>query len=301
MNHQGHGLPLQHAIYSTPNAVRFPASPMERPEHNVGLTSPLYPDGMGETYDVVDFEVRAPGAPNPTIVSHEGFFTDVPGFENLAEGQSAKMLGSLSLARQGRYFYWGYSIDPDLLTDPAEDTLENVLRYMAKRRGEETVPFVCKTRRSLWIYLRLNEESGYLRGIEEHFLGLVGAESRKDYVPTPDGLRTWLDENLPYVYAGKPGDEPDGRYGHRFHVDFEAKALGTPNAERASLERWCTLAVSGDETERARARTLLARYVHPDVAPASWDSAQEWYRKEALSCVFVESAGFWWMRDPSPK
>ena len=85
-----------------------------------------------------------------TLVSHEGFFTDIPGFENLAEGQSGKMLGSLSLARQGRAFYWGYSIDPERLTAPAEDTLENVIHYTYRQRHAQTVPYVCTTRRSLF-------------------------------------------------------------------------------------------------------------------------------------------------------
>ena len=216
MNHQGHGLALEHDIYRTPNPVAFATTPAPRGVNHAGYTSPLYPNGMGDTYGLVDFEETPPDGWNPTIVSHEGFFTDVPGFENLAEGQSAKMLGSLSLARQGRYFYWGYSIDPDRLTAPAEGTLENVIRYMAPRRGEETVPYVCKTRRSLWVYLALNRESGYLRGIEEHFLGCVQEGSRVDYDPTPEGLEAWLDENLAYVFSGK--DES-----HRHERDSAAK------------------------------------------------------------------------------
>ena len=76
----------------------------------------------------------------------------MPGFENLAEGNSEKMLGSLSLARQGRYFYSGYSIDPEEMTDGAKDTLVNVLHYMRGMKDSETVPFVCKTRKILWVY-----------------------------------------------------------------------------------------------------------------------------------------------------
>src|SRR5690606_2405017 len=135
MNHQGHGLALDHPIFTTPNPVTFPTTTAPRRANHTGYTSPLYPDGMGETYELVDFEVSEPKGPNPTLVSHEGFFTDVPGFESLVEGESAKMLGSLALARQGRYFYWGYSIDPERLTEPAKDTLVNVVHYMAPRRG----------------------------------------------------------------------------------------------------------------------------------------------------------------------
>lgn len=300
MNHQGHGVALDHAIFNTPNAVSFPvAATRQRGPNQEGHTSPLYPKGMGPTYGVVDFEVDPPDGWNPTLVSHEGFFTDVPGFESLVEGQSSKMLGSLALARQGTYFYWGYSIDPRRLTAPAEDTLENVVRYMATKRGERTTPFVCKTRRSLWVYLALNLESGYLRGIEEHFPGSVLEGSRQGYEPTPAGLEAWLEENLPYVFSGKSEAHRGERYKTIYEVDFDAKALRTPNAERASLERWVHLAASGDGPEAGRATVLLGRYVHPDVAPETWAEAPAWYATWRDRLVFVESAGFWWMEDPT--
>lgn len=300
MNHQGHGLALDHPIFRTPNPVSFPTTTATRGRHHTGYTSPLYPEGMGETYELVDFEISEPAGPNPTIVSHEGFFTDVPGFESLCEGESAKMLGSLSLCRQGRYFYWGYSIDPDRLTDPAEDTLVNVIHYMAPRRGESTTPYVCKPRRSLWVYLALNRESGYLRGIEEHFLGSVKEASRSDYEPTPDGLAHWLDENLPYVFSGKDESHHGKRYDTIFEVDFDAQRLGTPNAERQSLERWLAMAADSDPGAAEVALRLLRRYVHPDIAPAEWDDPQGWYAAVKDRIVFVESAGFYWLEDPRP-
>jgi len=299
MNHQGHGLALDHAIFRTPNAVTFASKSAARGKHHTGYTSPRYPNGMGESYELVDFEVGPPDGWNPTLVSHEGFFTDVPGFESLAEGESSKMLGSLSLARQGRHFYWGYSIDPERLTDPAEDTLENVVRYMATQRGARTTPFVCDTRRSLWVYLALFRESGYRRGIEEHFLGKVLPESRAGYVPTPEGLQKWLAENLAFVFSGRGGRHASERYGNTFEVDVDAKALGTPNAERASLEAWLHLAASADAAERELGRHLLARYVDPAIAPAAWDAPADWYKKWRERIVFVDSAGFWWLEDPT--
>jgi hypothetical protein len=293
-------LALEHPIFNTPNKVRFPiAATQERGINQAGYTSPLYPNGMGETYSLVDFESGAPDGWNPTLVSHEGFFTDVPGFENLAEGQSAKMLGSLSLARQGRTFYWGYSIDPSQLTDPAKDTLENVLRYMVTKRDAKTTRYTCNTRKSLWIYLALNKESGYKRGIEEHFLGTVKPDSRKTYEPTPEGLQTWLDQYLPYVFSGKDASHKSERYKTVFEVDFDAKQLQTPNASRASLETWLKLANGEDQLGKEIALRLLDRYVHEDIAPRDWSGADEWYAKVKDRIVFVESAGFWWIEDPS--
>lgn len=298
MNHQGHGLALEHVIFNQPNKAKFPTTTAKRGRHHEGYTSTLYPNGMDETYERVDFEVGPPDGWNPTLVSHEGFFTDVPGFENFAEGESSKMLGSLSLARQGRYFYWGYSIDPDRLTEPAEQTLVNVIHYMAGKRACKTTPFVCTTRRSLWVYLALNQESGYLRGIEEHFLGVVKEESRVDYDPTPEGLKKWLDENQDFVFSGKDESHRGTRYKTIFEVDFEAKKLGTPNGKRESLEKWLELASSSEASARDTGLVLLKRYVHPSIAPAKWDNPKEWYEEVKDRIVFVESAGFWWIESP---
>lgn len=298
MNHQGHGLALQHPVFNQPNKISFPTIEAKRRKNHENYTSPLYPEGMGETYQLVNFEEEKPKQPNPTLVSHEGFFTDVPGFESLAEGESAKMLGSLALARQGTYFFWGYSVDPNELTAPAEDTLENVIQYMAGKRGSRTVPFVCTSRKSLWVYLALFREVGYKRGMEEHFLGSVLEGSRANYAPTPEGLQKWLDANLPYVFSGKSAEHRGQRYKTIFEVDFDAKKLGTPNRERASLEKWLTLAASDDAGNRDLGITLLHRYVHASVAPSDWSNPQAWYASNRDRIVFVESAGFWWLENP---
>ncbi len=44
----------------------------------------------------------------------------------------------------------------------------NVLHYMRNKRSARTVEFVNVTRQIFSVYLDLRDESGYLRGIEEH-------------------------------------------------------------------------------------------------------------------------------------
>jgi len=303
MDHLGHGLALDHPIFNTPNRPEFEWIDEERPKHYSGATSPLWPKGVPDTYRLARFETVKPDGWNPTIVSHEGFFTDIPGFENLAEGHSGKMLGSLSLARQGRYFYWGYSIDPELMTAGAKDTLQNVLHYMRGKRDSETVQFVCKTRKILWVYTVLGKDSGYKRGVEEHFPNQLTPEWRETYTPTFEGAEAWVAENLPFVFSGKTKAHKDKRYKNIFEVDADAKALGTPNKERASLQRWIALVEQddADAEERARAERCLKRYVHPSIAPqqkqkASWS---KWHADYAERIAFIESTGFWWQLDPT--
>ena len=141
MDHQGHGLALQHKVFNEPYETEWTKHETKRDANYEYGTSVRYPDGMPEKYDLYDFEVDKPKGWNVTLVNHEGFFTDVPGFENIAEGHSAKALGSLSLARQGPYFYWGFIFDPGRMTDGAKNTFLNVLYYMNEKRGEKTVEF----------------------------------------------------------------------------------------------------------------------------------------------------------------
>ena len=297
MDHQGHGLALNHVIFNKPHQVEFDWVTAKRPRQYVGARSPLHPQGVDESYRLAQFEIDKPDGHNPTIVSHEGFFTDIPGFENLVEGNSAKMLGSLSLARQGRYFYWGYSIDPDRMTPGAKNTLLNVLHYMRQQRDSITVDFVCKTRKILRVYSQLGRDKGYRRGIEEHFPGQLTPRWRETYTPTWDGCAQWIERYLPYVFSGKSEQHRNVRYSTIFEVDEDAMALGTPNAERQSLERWIELQHGDDEAARQRAARCLQRYVIPTLRPADgdWD---RWYSAQRDRIAFIESTGFWWQESP---
>jgi len=299
MDHQGHGLALDHTIFRAPNAVSFPGVDAPRQKNHEGATSVLYPHGLGETFKLVAFERDAPKDDwNPTLVNHEGFFTDVPGFENLAEGHSGKCLGSLSLARQGRWFYWGYSIDPERMTEPAKDTLVNVLLYMRGKRDARTVEFCNVTRQIFTVYLDLNKESGYLRGIEEHMPNQLVPATLATYTDhSVAGATAWLAKYQPYLFSGKGSQHKSERYKQMFEIDFDAMALGTPVGPRASLERWLALAAGAPGEDKERALSCLKRYVHAEVAPADGDWAA-WYGKQKDRIVFIESTGFWWQLDP---
>lgn len=298
MDHQAHGLDLNHAIFNAPHRPEFTWTEAPREPQYTGNTSVLYPEGMGETNRLAAFEVDQADDWNPILVDHEGFFTDVPGFESIAEGHSGKVIGSLSLARQGRWFYWGYSIDPQRSTAGAKDTFINVLHYMRAMRGRETVKYVCRTRQILSVYLDLNRRTGYLRGIEEHLPGQLVPSSRETYTATPEGCAEWLARYQDYVFSGKTDAHRGKRYDTIFEIDEDALALGTPNESRASLERWIELAEGAEGDARERAGRCLRRYVHPDIAPEDGVDWSTWYAQQRDRIVFIESTGFWWQVDP---
>ena len=158
--------------------------------------------------------------------------------------------------------------------------------------------FVCVTRQILRTYLDLNKRSGYMRGIDEHMPGQLVPETRETYTDhSPQGCKAWLDDNLPYLFSGKGPQHTSQRYKTVFELDTDAKALGTPNGERASLERWLALAAGPAGVDHDRAVRCLNRYVHPDIAPkdGDWGAFYQHYRDRI---VFIESTGFWWQQDP---
>lgn len=298
MDHQGHGLAYDHKVFNVPYPAVFEKTSALREECYEDLTSPLYPTGMGETFELARFEKEEPADfQNPILVSHEGFFTDIPGFENIAEGHSPKFLGSVSLARQGRYFYWGYSIDPELITEGARNTLINSIYYMHSKRNSITVDFVCDTRRSLAVNLdlyRKDDGRKFLYG--ETMRKSVLEKSLEGYEESPEGLETWLDNNLPFVFSGKSPKHKSGQR-TRFEVDDDAKSLKTPNSLRSSLEKWIELASNGSDEEKQIALRCLMRYVHPSIKPTDGKWA-DWYTKQKDRIAFIESTGFWWQENP---
>lgn len=301
MDHQAHGLDLTHAIFNTPRKPEFAFTPAAMEDQYKGKESVLYPKGM-DTLQLTKFE-QEKGYWNPILVNHAGFFTDIPGLENLAEGHSGKVLGSVSLVRQGRYFYWGYTIDPERMTKPSRDTFVNVLHYMHSKRHSLTVEFVCKPRMILWTLMDLNRRKpSYKRGLEEHLPGQLVPEWRKTYTDRSLlGCQAWLDKYLAYVFSGKSpkhtGEFYKTRYKSIYEVDSDAMELGTPNALRKSLEQWMQLSVGKDEKLAELANRCLSRYVHPSIAPKS-ESWNNWYGRFKDRIVFIESTGFWWQEDP---
>lgn len=306
MDHRAHGLDLEHPIFNTPSKVSFEwAEDNKAAKHYAGATSVRYPKGVGDTFKTTPFE--KPGAyNNATLVNHEGFFTDVPGLENIAEGCSGKELGSLAIARQGKHFYWGYSIDPDILTDPAKLTLVNALHYLHSKLGSRTVSFVATPRRILWIYVELNRRMPqYKRGLEEHMPNSLTDKAKLTYTDrTLEGATKWLETYLDYIVFSGKGDATKGKsYAKRYEIDEDARTLGTPNAKRESLETWMTLAGAKlakgeDSTKQTCALACLKRYVHADIFPANGDW-NAWYAKYRDRIVFIESTGFWWQENPT--
>ncbi|MHC5080222.1 MAG: hypothetical protein ACYTHN_14495, partial [Planctomycetota bacterium] len=216
------------------------------------------------------------------------------GLETLAEGLSGVSLGSVAIGRQGRFLAWGYTSDPSNMTPWARNLFLNAVHYLYLRRDTKTVPFLCPTRRKLSGYLK---QSRLQKHREKVFLDairklLVPAVTR-DWKADRESVARWLGENLDYLYAAKLHAQTGV-----FDVDQDAKALKTPNHAIESLEKWIDLARGGKGSLRESARRCLDRYVAPGVKPkgGGWMS---WFRKMKDRLVFVDTAGFRFVENPS--
>ena len=108
MDHLGHGLALQHAIFQTPNRVEFEWVDKQRPKHYQGATSPLWPDGVPDSY-------RLHGSGCECSAADTGGSTDVPmlllaialsgGFLSRRRGERAAIVGPKGPRRNKFPFY----------------------------------------------------------------------------------------------------------------------------------------------------------------------------------------------------
>jgi hypothetical protein len=99
------------------------------------------------------------------------------------------------------------------------------------------------------------------------------------------------------VFSGKGPQHTSERYKTVFEVDADAMALGTPNHERQSLERWLVMVAGNEGPAREQAQRCLQRYVPAAIAPQDGDW-QAWYARYKDRIVFIESTGCWWQEDP---
>ena len=269
---------------------------MEGPEYcledYLGKTSAYDPEPVGKTLSVLRIQTREPGKQRmcgTTLVNDNGTFADVPGLEVIAEGVAPKKLGSLAIARQGRFLYWGFTSDPSGMTEAGRTAFRNAVRHLHARRASRTTPCLSAPRGALGNYLDLAATvEGYEAQGLKHFRGSLDPELLKDWEPTVASGRTWLAENLPYLVT----DGVEGSY-QVFRVDGNAKRLGTPNHKTESLEAWVRLSREGSP----EAGACLARYVDPGIAPKDGDWAVWWARWKGR-LVFVDTAGFRFVEDP---
>ncbi|MHC4606707.1 MAG: hypothetical protein ACYTAF_07190 [Planctomycetota bacterium] len=228
-----------------------------------------------------------------TLVNDNGTFDDVPGLESICEGISVKALGSLAIARQGRFLYWGFTSDPSGMTDFGKKVFLNAVRYLYSKRCTLTTEYVCKPRGNLVNYHRLAVKlERYRKKAMTHFSNSVAPEIIEDWQPTVETVGAWLEENLPYLrFNGMVG------HYHTFDIDRDAKSLGTPNSELKSLAKWVELAEGKESGERTRALACLERYVDPAIRPkdGKWGA---WFETMESRLVFVDTAGFRFVEDP---
>lgn len=224
------------------------------------------------------------------VVIEFGDFPDVPGLEVVSEGVSSTTLGSIAIGRQGRFLLWGFTADPEGMTETGRRMFLNAVRFLHERRGEAAAPFRCHGRKILGFRLDYvlecdREKNRWAADSKERFEGMIAPPEKEEMKKLPLGrYKEWLERHLPYVRWAGQGHEA-------FEVDGDALALGTPNDRVESLETWVRLAAKGTGSDRERALRCLDRYVDPALRPPDGDWAA-WLASHRGRLRFSDTAGF---------
>jgi hypothetical protein len=287
---------LDHPIFRTPEKAEFAFEEFPTPEEKLGQTSFHYPETVGKTLRVTPMQTHRPGKSimyGTVLVNDNGTFADVPGLEQISEGICSKELGSLAIARQGRYLFWGFTSDPSAMTEPARAAFRNAVHYLYACRNSRTTPYVCKPRGTLTRYLsQAARWEDYRPKAMKMFAKSLHPDLRKEWTTDIEAAKAWLAENRDYVYA----DGTLERY-QIFQVDDAARRLRTPNHRIESLQTWVRLARGEDPQKRADAEACLERYVDPAIRPPAGEWTQ-WWDAWKSRLVFVDTAGFRFVEDP---
>lgn len=290
MDDAAHGMAPKHEIFNTPNKINFTLEDRPTPPQYG-----LYPGGekLGETMKVWPVQTKRMGkGVDPGLVSEPTHFDSAPDAEIMSSGLNSKGPQSVAIGRHGNYLLWGFSADPDDLTDEGKLCLVNCICYIHKFDRQPPL-----ARRHKWTrgrgfaitqtrHVKDESEEGFTRTYPEALrreLGRDGAKYREYYEKYMEFLNLTVEE-----FKLRMNDQEYDALAMRYWVDEDAKALGISNRSVALLDR-CVAALekdAGDET----ARRLLTRYTTQEFKePAEW---RKWLEASRKRIFFSDIAGY---------
>jgi hypothetical protein len=300
MGNLAQGLSLTHPVFNYPRKVDIKWEEMASKSHYIGYKSPNLPETVGAKMKVtrVQSSDTVSGnknnySPAPIIIDL-GITEDVPGLEFISGGFCASSLTSIAIGRQGRFLYWCFTSDPSDMTETGKDMFINAVYYIYSKRNTPTVPYMCPTRRIIINYLEDAEKQPqrrdvYLKAIPT----MLVPQTAKDWTHSLEFNKKWIEENADYLYPAKLNSESGF-----MDIDNDAKTLKTPNNKIESLQQWITLTKGNDTEKKRMALSCLDRYVASEIKPKDNDWSR-WFDKMKSRIVFVDTAGFKWLENPT--
>ena len=250
-------------------------------------TLPVLPlvDGIRQYHTVINDYARG-----WTTYYYE--FADLPEVEVFCGGINEKTPRAAAFWRQGNLLHFGFEQSPAQLNDPGRAMLVNAIVYISRFTQDRPIDItpsvfgpekIATTReRALRLFFTYPQEvPGWFSAA-----ALAGLD-RQD----APAAQAWLAAARPWLH---PNSE------NLLEIDPEARALGTPCDAPEFLPK--TIAALRGEATRARAETLLARYVYqPLGATAGADAWEKWWRENSPYVFYSEAGGYRWYIDPLAK
>lgn len=293
-----HDLALSHPIFNTPYKVT--PTLVERPTPQ---SYRLYFSGraLGSTIPMWRVQKRSSsedkGFPAGLVSSGPGF-AEANDAEVISGGECSKGRNSVSIARQGNFFMWGFSGDAEDMTDEAQRVFVNAIHYIARFNGQRPYshrPYGSLTREvaldaayrqqgETYDAWKTNQDAQFTYMLRLWKAGLSKYEPQrvtKDHDQwVKDELLSWypdtvvaslgtdIQKYLPYYESNveylRPGSKP-----YEFEVDEDVRSLAVSNRSVALLDLCVAMLESNTDTDKAR--RILVRYTGQN-----FDSASEW-------------------------
>ncbi|GMU82921.1 MAG: hypothetical protein AMXMBFR47_27920 [Planctomycetota bacterium] len=292
MDDAAHGMAPKHDIFNTPNKIDFtledrPTPPQYR--HYVGG------EKLGETMKVrrVQTKRNSKGV-DPGLVSEPSNFDSAPDAEIMSSGLNSKGPQSVAIGRHGNFLLWGFSADPDDLTDEGKLCLINCICYIHK--FDRQAPLARKhkwTRGRAYAvaqtrYVKDESEEGFKRSYPEALrreFGRDGGKYREYYEKNMEFLNLTVEE---FKFPDASGAPVYTALAMRYWVDEDAMAWGISNRTIALLDR-CVTALEKNQDDEV-ARRLLARYTTQEFREAAeW---RTWLDANRKRIFFSDIAGY---------
>jgi hypothetical protein len=143
-----HDMNLSHPIFNTPYKVTPTLVKRATPQ----TYRKYFYSGraLGDTMLMWRVQKQSPsdgkGFPAGLVSSGPGF-VDAKDAEVISGGECSKGRESVSIARHGNFFMWGFSGDPEYMTDEAQIVFVNAIHYIARFQGQH--PYSHRPFRSL--------------------------------------------------------------------------------------------------------------------------------------------------------
>jgi hypothetical protein len=253
-------------------------------DHRVPDNYRHWPGGekLGPTIKVWKVQTKKFPEIDPGLVSDPYGFDDSPDAEVISSGLNSKGPDSVTLARHGNFFLWGFAASPADMTAGGRSCFLNAVHYIRKFDGRK--PLVHRERQARqWALVY----AGYLEQFRDNdrlLNQLFSKEILERFGKDPDKYMQYFKENLEYLRPDQPG----------FSVDEDVKGLGLSNRKVELLDKCVSMLEHDDRPDLAR--RILGRYTTEHFPGAKgW---RTWLEANRGRLFFTDVGGFKWMVAP---